>query len=153
MDQNDPREEAVTAAPNQKTPPSETLSHNSSPDHEKLPGILRMEAFADEITFSECCILLSSVFLVGYAFSLDLLVRSTYQSYATSSYAQHSLLSTVNVIRGVVVAVVQPLVAKLSDLLGRLELFLVVTLFYVVGTVVETCATNVQIFAAGALLY
>lgn len=144
----------MALGPDQNTNASETVPpEHSLNQQEKLPGVVRMEAFNEQITFTERCLLFSSIFLVGYAFGLDLLVRSTYQGYATSSYAQHSLLSTINVIRGVIAAVVQPLVAKLSDLLGRLELFLIVTLFYVVGTIVETCATNVQNFAAGALLY
>ncbi|TPX12906.1 uncharacterized protein E0L32_006786 [Thyridium curvatum] len=119
----------------------------------KLPGVLKMEAFDSELKLWERCFLFASIFLVGYAFGLDALVRGTYQAYATSSYAQHSLLSTINVIRGVIAAVVQPMVAKLSDQVGRLELFLVVTVFYVVGSIIETCALSVQTFSAGALLY
>ncbi|KAL6354209.1 hypothetical protein LRP88_12543 [Fusarium phalaenopsidis] len=128
-------------------------NENSEPQEEKLPGVVHMEAFKDQITIAERYMLFSSMFVVGFAFGLDALVRSTYQGYATSSYSQHSLLSTINVIRGVVAAAAQPLAAKLSDLIGRLPLFLIVALFYVVGTIVETCATQVQRFAAGALLY
>ncbi|UPL01814.1 hypothetical protein LCI18_012748 [Fusarium solani-melongenae] len=128
-------------------------NENSEPQEEKLPGVVHMEAFKDQITTAERYMLFSSMFVVGFAFGLDALVRSTYQGYATSSYSQHSLLSTINVIRGVIAAAAQPLAAKLSDLIGRLPLFLIVALFYVVGTIIETCAMQVQHFAAGALLY
>ncbi|KAL1892383.1 ferrioxamine B transporter [Sporothrix stenoceras] len=139
------------------TQPEETTVYDNDPAEaevtEKLPGVIHMEAFRAAIKPWERWVLFFSMFLVGYAYGLDMLVRNTYQAYATSSYAQHSLLSTINVIRGVIAAVVQPLVAKLSDQVGRLRLFVCVTVLYVVGTIIETCSHNVQSFAAGALLY
>lgn len=151
---SNPSAEGVGPDSDQKTNISAMATNeNSEPQEEKLPGIVHMEAFNEQITTAERVMLFSSMFVVGFAFGLDALVRSTYQGYATSSYSQHSLLSTINVIRGVIAAASQPLAAKLSDLIGRLPLFLIVALFYVVGTIVETCATQVQHFAAGALLY
>ncbi|KPM41438.1 hypothetical protein AK830_g5129 [Neonectria ditissima] len=87
----------------------------ATPVEEKLPGVVRMEAFNNELKFAERCILFMTIFLVSYGYVMDALVRNTYQGYATSSYSQHSLLSTINVIRGVIAAVVQPLVAKLDS--------------------------------------
>ncbi|KAH7121489.1 major facilitator superfamily domain-containing protein [Dactylonectria macrodidyma] len=126
---------------------------DTAPAEQKLPGVLRMEALNSELTFPERCCLFLSIFFIAYAFVMDAVTRSTYQSYATSSYAQHSLLSTINVIKGVIAAAVQPLVAKLSDLIGRMELFLVLTAFYVLGSIIEASSTNVQGFAVGALFY
>ncbi|CAH0005092.1 unnamed protein product [Clonostachys byssicola] len=150
---SDPNEGANPTSSQNIKPCEDTIRGDSESQEEKLPGVIHMEAFNDHITLTERYVLFSSIFIIGYAFGLDGLVRSTYQGYATSSYSQHSLLSTINVIRGVIAAAVQPLVAKLSDLLGRLPLFIIATLFYVVGTVVETCATRADHFAAGALLY
>ncbi|KAH6987116.1 major facilitator superfamily domain-containing protein [Ilyonectria destructans] len=125
----------------------------TTPPQKELTGVPRMEALNNELTFPERCCLFVSIFLVSYAYVMDAVTRSTYQGYATSSYSQHSLLSTINVIRGVIAAVIQPLVAKLSDLIGRMELFLIVAVFYIVGTIIEASTTNVQGFAVGALLY
>jgi SIT family siderophore-iron:H+ symporter-like MFS transporter len=47
----------------------------------------------------------------------------------------------------------QPTAAKIADVFGRAELILVAIVFYTVGTVVETCAKNVETFAAGAVIY
>lgn len=98
-------------------------------------------------------LLYTSVFACAYAYSLDGTIRYTFQTYATSSYGQHSLLATVNVIRSVVAAAAQPTYARLSDKFGRLELLLVAVLFYAVGTVIESQAYDVQRFAAGAVFY
>lgn len=62
-------------------------NENSEPQEEKLPGVVHMEAFKDQITTAERYMLFSSMFVVGFAFGLDALVRSTYQGYATSSYS------------------------------------------------------------------
>ena len=56
-------------------------------------------------------------------------------------------------VRAVVAAAAQPTAARIADVFGRVELILVAVFFYVVGTVVEACATNVQAFAGGAVLY
>ncbi|KAF5974114.1 siderophore iron transporter 1 [Fusarium coicis] len=119
----------------------------------KFPGVIKMEEINSELKRWERWLIFASLFLMGWAIGLDALVRSTYQAYATSSYAQHSLLSTVNVIKSVVAATAGPTVAKLSDQTGRLELFITTTVFFVVGTIIETCALNVQTFSVGAILY
>ncbi|KAL6401758.1 MFS transporter, SIT family, siderophore-iron:H+ symporter [Ilyonectria robusta] len=93
MDSSDPKEEGSIPNPEGKTNAPETVSPEPSVNpEEKLPGVVRMEAFNEQITFTERCLLFSIIFLVGYAFGLDLLVRSTYQGYATSSYSQHAPL-------------------------------------------------------------
>ncbi|KAF8001980.1 hypothetical protein HF325_002945 [Metschnikowia pulcherrima] len=94
-----------------------------------------------------------STFFCSYCYVLDGTLRYTSQVYATSSYSTHSLYTTVNVIRAVISAASQPTYARLSDRFGRLELFLVSILFYVVGTVIQSQAYDVQRFAGGAVLY
>lgn len=94
-----------------------------------------------------------SAFLCAYAYSLDATLRYQLQSYATSSYSQHSLYATVNVIRSVVAAASQPTYARLSDRFGRLELFAVSVIFYAVGTVIESQAYDINRYAGGTVLY
>lgn len=94
-----------------------------------------------------------SCFLCAYCYGLDGTIRYTFQTYATNSYSQHSLFTTVGVIRSVVAAASQPAYARLSDQFGRLELFIVSIIFYAVGTVIESQAYDVQRFAGGAVLY
>lgn len=116
-------------------------------------GVARIEAIESQLRTYERYLLYFSIFLVGYTYGLDARMRNVYQAYATSSYSQHALLSTINVIRSVIAASIQPMVAKLTDVFGRLEIFIIAVVFYVVGTLVETFSTNVETFAAGALLY
>jgi SIT family siderophore-iron:H+ symporter-like MFS transporter len=117
------------------------------------PGVVRIEAIAHALTKSSQIVILSSIFLLGYAYGLDATLRNTYQPYATAGYQTHSLLSTVNVLRTVFAAAAQPTAGKLADGFGRLEIIGIAVVFYVVGTIVEATASNVQAFCAGAVLY
>lgn len=94
-----------------------------------------------------------AIFCSAYTYGLDGSIRYVFQAKATNSYSQHSLLSTVNVIKSVVAAAAQPTYARLSDTFGRLELVVVSVIFYAIGTVIESQAYDVQRFAGGAILY
>ncbi|KAI5966805.1 uncharacterized protein KGF55_000214 [Candida pseudojiufengensis] len=93
------------------------------------------------------------IFLEGYAYGLDFIIKGNLQVYATSSYNQHSLYATIGVMQSVASAVGQPFFARVSDRFGRLELYLICLLFHVVGTILQSQAHNIQIFAAGAVIY
>ncbi|BAP69709.1 siderophore iron transporter ARN1 [Kluyveromyces marxianus] len=98
-------------------------------------------------------VLLLSAFLCGYGYGLDSTLRSFYTTYATNSYSTHSLLSTVGVINAVMGAAAQIVYARLSDVYGRFTLFCTAIMFYVVGTIIESQAYDVQRYAAGAVFY
>lgn len=69
-----------------------------------------------------------------------------------------------------IAAAAQPTAAKIADVFGRVEVILLSIVFYTVGmirdfprplsssdgslgTIVEACATNVQAFAAGGVIF
>ncbi|KAK0392900.1 hypothetical protein NLU13_2394 [Sarocladium strictum] len=121
--------------------------------HGKPPGVVRIEAIASQLTTARRWVIFSSIFLVSYVTGLDFLVRGAYVPYATSSFSNHSLLSTINVLRAVVAAAVQPCAARLTDVFGRVEVYSFAILLSTVGTVAEAVSVNVQGFAAGAVLH
>lgn len=88
-------------------------------------------------------ILLFSAFICGFGYGLDSNIRYIYTGYATSSYAQHSLLSTVAIINNLLSAASQIFYARLSDVFGRLSLFIVSMVFYVIGTIIQSQAYDV----------
>jgi SIT family siderophore-iron:H+ symporter-like MFS transporter len=121
--------------------------------NKKSPGVVRIEAIASHLTSITRTILFVSIFFLGYSFGLDAVLRGVYQTYATASYGNHSLLSTVNVIRTVFAAAAQPTTGKLADAFGRIEMLCLSIVFYVVGTIVEASSTGLAAFCAGAVLY
>ncbi|CCE93872.1 siderophore transporter TDEL_0H00130 [Torulaspora delbrueckii] len=96
---------------------------------------------------------LFSAFLCSFGYGLDGNIRGIYMTYAMNSYSTHSLISTVGVISMVISAVAQVIYAGLSDVFGRLSLFIVSIVFYVVGTIIQSQAYDVQRYAAGSVFY
>ncbi|OWB66665.1 hypothetical protein B5S30_g2008 [[Candida] boidinii] len=122
--------------------------------YEKTYGVKRIEALTKQYSnpYGQIAVFFS-IFLIAYCYGLDGTIRYTYQTNAVNSYSQHSLVSSVTVVRSVAGAVAQPFYAKLSDIFGRIELLVIAVILYVVGTVIESQAYDVTRFAAGAILY
>ncbi|KAF2269789.1 siderophore iron transporter 1 [Lojkania enalia] len=120
---------------------------------QKSPGVARIEALSEHITFWNRIWIFFGVFLVAYAYGLDGTLRYAFQPSATSSFGSHSNLSAINTVRAVVAAAAQPTAAKIADVFGRVELVLISVFFYVLGTIVEAASHNVAAFSAGAFLY
>ena len=120
----------------------------------KSIGIRRVELLNSQYdSYFLKIIFFVTIFFVAYCYAIDGTVRGTVQTYATNSYSQHSLLSTINVIKAVVAAAAQPTYARLSDRFGRLELTIVSIVFYAMGTVIQSQAYDIYRFAGGSVLY
>ena len=145
-----PTEKHPGTAAEANAEPSDVGSHHLA---DKSPGVVRIEAIASNLGPLTRTILFAGLFLLGYAFGLDAVLRNVYQTYATASYRDHSLLSTVNVIRTVFSAAAQPTTGKLADAFGRVETLALSVVFYLVGSIVEATSNEVTSFCAGAVLY
>ncbi|EAQ84815.1 hypothetical protein CHGG_08829 [Chaetomium globosum CBS 148.51] len=152
-DDNPPFEATATADSAHSDLPGRASSVSASPGDEKSAGVRRAEALAAVLTTTDRVCIFLGVFLVAFAYGLDGTVRYAYQPKATASFEQHSLLATVNVLRSVIAAAAQPTSAKIADIFGRVELVMLSVFFYVLGTIIETVATNVPTFSAGAIIY
>ncbi|KAJ1325374.1 MFS transporter SIT family siderophore-iron:H+ symporter [Microdochium nivale] len=126
-------------------------SHSKPGD--KSPGVIRVEALSSVMTTTDRCFVFFSVFLIAYVYGLDGTLRYTYQNYAQAEFGEHSLLSSINVLRAVIAAAAQPTAGKIADVFGRVELVCVSIFFYILGTVVETVATDTKTYAGGSVLY
>ncbi|KAH3672405.1 hypothetical protein WICMUC_004241 [Wickerhamomyces mucosus] len=104
-------------------------------------------------SFTLSLILLVSSFIIGYGYGLDSQVRYVYTARASNSYSLHSLLSTINVINAVISASAQIFYARLSDIFGRLHLLISAIVFYVIGTIIQSQAYDIQRYCAGAVFY
>lgn len=73
--------------------------------------------------------------------------------YATDSYEQHSLMSTITVVKSVIAAAALPAYARVSDMFGRLPIFGFALVCRILGLIVMSQATNVHRYAGGMVLY
>lgn len=116
-------------------------------------GVRKIEVISAQYGFKGKIAIFISIFLVSYAYGLSGSVRFPFQTEATNSYQNHSLLSTINVVLAVVACAAQPTIARLTDVFGRMEIFVVCIILYAVGTVIQSQAYDVQRYAGGSVIY
>ncbi|KAK4137137.1 MFS general substrate transporter [Trichocladium antarcticum] len=90
---------------------------------------------------------------MAFVVSLEGQVTYSLAAFAVSSFNNHSLLSTVYVVQGVVNAVIKPPMAKIADVFGRLEAFCISVLLCVLGYIQMTASQNVQTYASAQIFY
>jgi SIT family siderophore-iron:H+ symporter-like MFS transporter len=117
------------------------------------PGVQRIKAMSEVITFTDRIFIFFGVFLIAYAYGLDGTVRYAYQPSALNEFKEHSLQSSVNTLRAVIAAAAQPTAGKIADVFGRVELICISVFFYTIGTVVEAASQNLDTYSAGAVIY
>ena len=88
-----------------------------------------------------------SIFLIANVTSLDNNTTQVLVPYATSSFNTHSLLSLVGIVSGIMLAVVKTPMAKIGDVFGRMEAFLLSILLYIAGYIQMAFSNNVQVYA------
>lgn len=121
---------------------------------EKSFGVLREELMmAANTNYWQRGAFYFSIFIGMFVALMESAVVNVFASYATNDYKQHSLMSTVGIIRNVVSAASLPIYARASDTFGRLELFVFSTVLRVVGLVVMSQATTIHKYAGGIVLY
>ncbi|RMZ75799.1 hypothetical protein DV738_g5294, partial [Chaetothyriales sp. CBS 135597] len=133
-------------------PSAEDSTPNAEHSKDLLPGVARVEVAATQLNKPKQWTLFTFVLLFGFSYGLDTLVRGTFITYATVSFGNHSLITTVSIVQGVIAAAIQPSVAKLADAFGRFEIFAFGVFLYTLGTVVEAVAVNVAGLASGAVV-
>ncbi|KAJ7343319.1 major facilitator superfamily domain-containing protein [Mycena albidolilacea] len=94
-----------------------------------------------------------SLGLAAYIYSLDSTTTYTFLTYATSEFKSHSLLGSIQVAQGIIIAVGKPVIAKIADVGSRGTAYFGVLIFYVVGYTVIATAQSIQAVFAGVLLY
>ncbi|KAI0194406.1 siderophore iron transporter-like protein [Xylaria flabelliformis] len=135
------------AAPDRERPVS---SEGSGGTQE---GVKRIEAIS--MVWSKWGLIAAyfGIFLMAFTTSLEGQVTYSVVAFATSSFSSHSLIATVYVIQGVVNAVIKPPMAKIADVFGRLEAFIICIFLYVLGYIQMAASGNVQTFAAAQIFY
>ena len=85
---------------------------------------------------------------------LDQYTAGTYLTTATSvSFSAHSVLATVRSIKSVFQAVSQPPIAKIADVLGRVEAYALCVCLYAVGQAISAASPSIYVFATGNAIY
>ncbi|RII22881.1 hypothetical protein CUC08_Gglean013320 [Alternaria sp. MG1] len=130
-----------------------SLSDDTSSEHSAQAGVKRIEAVSKAWTKTSIIIAYVTLLLIANITSLEIQVTSVLTPYATSAFAQHSLVSTIYVVQGVVAAVIKPPMGKIADVFGRLESFSITIFLYTIGYIMQAGSNNVQTFAGAQIFW
>ncbi|BGP20482.1 hypothetical protein JCM10213v2_008643 [Rhodosporidiobolus nylandii] len=130
---------------NEISPPGYTVATQA--------GVLKVESAQRVWGRNSRIALFIGIALASYIYALDGNTTWQYQAYATSSFAQHSLLGAIATAQAIIIAVAKPWVAKVGDVFGRAEAFSVCVFFYCLGYIIVAACKNVHTYAAGAIIY
>ncbi|KAA8563982.1 hypothetical protein EYC84_011982 [Monilinia fructicola] len=134
-------------SPDQNEKDVETVNNEDA--NATQAGVQNIEAVSMTWTTWSLVIAYIGIFLIAFTTSLEGQVVASLGVFATSSFNNHSLISTVLVVQNVVNA---PM-AKYADVFGRFEAFSVSILLAVLGGVTMATSSNVQTFAAAQIFY
>ncbi|KAL2036510.1 hypothetical protein N7G274_010740 [Stereocaulon virgatum] len=116
-------------------------------------GVKNIEAVSQTWTQWSLIAAYLGIFLVAFCTSLEGQTTINLTVYATSAFAEHSLVATVLVVQGVVNAVIKPPMAKIANVFGRLEAFCISVFIYVIGYIQMAGSNNVKAFASAQIFY
>lgn len=135
-------------------PPSDQNSLATGLILEKSFGIRREELLTLQLSSKVLKgVYIFTIFLGMFVSVVETRCVNVFLGYATNSYKQHSLMSTITIVRGVIVAASLPAFARLSDLFGRTPLFVIALVLRVVGLVTMSQATDINKYSGGMVLY
>jgi MFS family permease len=130
-----------------------SLSDDTPSEHTAQAGVRRIEAVSKAWTKTSLIIAYVTLLLIANITSLEIQVTSALTPYATSAFSQHSLVSTIYVVQGVVAAVIKPPMGKIADVFGRLESFSITIFLYTIGYIMQAGSNNVQTFAGAQIFW
>uniref|UniRef100_V5GMA8 Major facilitator super n=2 Tax=Kalmanozyma brasiliensis (strain GHG001) TaxID=1365824 RepID=V5GMA8_KALBG len=94
----------------------------------------------------------SAIFCVAYVTSLDSNTGYLYLNFACSEYGALASFSTVAIVQQMVFAVAKPPIAKLSDVVGRPQAYVLSLVFYVCGYIIVATTGSLRSLIGGICL-
>lgn len=90
----------------------------------------------------------NSIYILTFVNSLQQQVTGSLGPYVTSSFKQHSLFSTTQTLSSIVAGCSKLPIAKILDIWGRVEGFILMTVLCTLGLILMAACRNVETYAA-----
>ncbi|KAG5358598.1 Siderophore iron transporter mirC [Yarrowia sp. B02] len=94
-----------------------------------------------------------SMLLIAVALALQGRTFNVYSTFATSEFEELSLLSSLAVTQAVINVAATTVFAKLADVLGRFESFLLSVVFFTIGFIMLAVSPNIATYFAAHIFY
>ncbi|THU89621.1 MFS general substrate transporter [Dendrothele bispora CBS 962.96] len=122
-------------------------------DGKRVAGVAKVEALQMVWGKNGKYLLWMGLALMMIIFELDNSTVYNYQTFATSSFNQLSLLAAIQTCQTIVSAVMKPPIAKISDVIGRGETYIFTITCYLLSYFLCASSTTVNVYAGGAVFY
>lgn len=116
-------------------------------------GIAKVEATQAVLGKNGKYFVLLGMALMMTIFELDNSTVSNYQTFATSSFDQLSLIAALNTASIIISAVMKPPIAKVSDVIGRAETYVITITCYIISYILCASSKSINVFAGGIVFY
>ncbi|EIN06039.1 MFS general substrate transporter [Punctularia strigosozonata HHB-11173 SS5] len=122
---------------------------------EAQDGLKKVEAITAVWSNNAIITAYGCIFLVYFVNSLQQQTNNNLTAYVTSSFASHPLVATTSIVSSIVGGVTRLPIAKMLDVWGRAEGFLVMTVIATIGRclIMMAACKNVETYAAAQVFY
>ncbi|TDZ30271.1 MFS siderochrome iron transporter 1 [Colletotrichum spinosum] len=117
------------------------------------PGVQRVRAITS--VWSKKTLILMFILLYVVSF-VDLLLQSVQgnlNAFITSSFHKHGLLNIVSIVANILSGCCQLTIAKIMNIWGRTEAFVIMILCSLIGVVMKAVCKNMETYVAGHTIY
>ncbi|RFU29512.1 hypothetical protein B7463_g6836, partial [Scytalidium lignicola] len=121
--------------------------------HDVEGGVARVEAVQAVWGKHGKYLIILGLAMMMIMYELDNSTVYVYQTYATSSFNELSLVSTLGTAGVIIFAVVKPPIAKLSNIIGRGETYIFTISCYILSYILCASAKSINAYAAGYVFY
>lgn len=135
------------------SPSNASWDSDDSVDKEAQAGVQSIEATAVVWTTTSLIIAYIMIWIVYFVDSMQQGATGTLTPYVTSAFQKHSLTPTVNIMSNIIGGVFKLTLAKILDVFGRPQGFLLSVFFTTLGLVMMAACRTVSTYAAAQVFY
>lgn len=147
----------ISTSETQEQPRNEKDSHgntNQIPLHQKAQlGIQNIEAVTTVWSTKSLVIAYVLMWLIYFVEGLLSGTTTALNPYITSAFASHSLTPTVGIVSSIIGGVTNFTIAKILDVFGRPQGFLLCIIIAVIGLIMMAACKSVEAYAAAQVFY
>ncbi|GAW14359.1 hypothetical protein ANO14919_037610 [Xylariales sp. No.14919] len=126
---------------------------NQNGSMHKQEGVRQVEAITSVWSRQVLIVMFILLYLVTFVDALLQVVQSSLIPYVTSEFSRHGLLATTSIVATIVSGVFALPIAKVIDIWGRCEGFVIMVGLIVLGLILKAVCRNVQTYAAAHTIY
>lgn len=132
---------------------NEKVSQVETNDPVEVAGVTKIKAVEAVGGKTGKYFMYAGLAMVMIIYELDNSTVGTYRNFATSDFHQLGMLATLNTAASIITAVGKPPIAKLSDVLGRGEAYIITVTFYILSYILCASSSSFDTYAGGYVFY